>query len=218
MHNNAGYTMVGTTRLDNFRAAIEEVDRMGISGCIVELGVWRGGAMILAAAVNEESKNSRDLHLFDAFEHIQGYHKAQSFLSVSLKDVRDAFYTFDVMKENIYFHKGLFKYTVPAWNKTNTIAVLRIDGNFYDSYQDALYFMYESIPVGGIIIFDDIFSHESVKRCWVDFKADHGLIEDLNRIDVHSAWFRKEVQVKIDMSKMRRPKDVNKEKNATSVM
>ena len=208
--------MVGSTRLDNFRAAIEEVDRTGISGCIVELGVWRGGAMVLAAAVTEESENKRDLHLYDAFESIPGYHKAQNFLSVSVEDVRNAFHLFDVMRENIYFHKGLFKDTVPAWNKTNAIAVLRIDGNFYDSYQDALYYMYESVPVGGIVIFDDIFSHESVKRCWSDFKTDHGLTEDLNRIDVHAAWFRKEIDVKIDMSRMRAPKDANIEKDPES--
>ena len=203
--------MVGTTRLDNFRAAIEEVDRKGIPGCIVELGVWRGGAMVVAAAITEESKIKRDLHLFDAFENIPGYHRAQNFLSVSMKDVQNAFNTFDVMRDNIYFHKGLFKYTVPSWNKTSTIAVLRIDGNFYDSYQDALYYMYESVPVGGIVIFDDIFSHASVKRCWADFKADHGLTEDLNRIDLHSAWFRKEIDVQIDMSKMHQPKDANKQ-------
>ena len=76
--------------------------------------------------------------------------------------------------------------------------------------------MYESVPVGGIVIFDDIFSHESVKRCWSDFKMDHGLTEDLNRIDVHAAWFRKEIDVKIDMSKMRAPKDANIEKDAES--
>lgn len=34
--------------------------------------------------------------------------------------------------------------------------MLRIDGNFYDSYQDALYYLYPLVPVGGWVIFDDI--------------------------------------------------------------
>ena len=37
-----GFTMVGLTRLENFRAAINEVNRQGIPGDIMELGVWRG--------------------------------------------------------------------------------------------------------------------------------------------------------------------------------
>ena len=46
----------------------------------------------------------------------------------------------------------------------NPIAVLRIDGNFYDSYQDAMYYLYEYVPVGGFVIFDDYFTHPPVQR------------------------------------------------------
>jgi hypothetical protein len=40
-----------------------------------------------------------------------------------------------------------------------TLAVLRTDGNYYDSYQDALYHLYPRVSVGGCIIFDDIYNH-----------------------------------------------------------
>lgn len=73
----------------------------------------------------------------------------------------------------------------------------------------ALYAMYEDVPVGGIVIFDDVMSHAPVMRCWKDFKADHGLPEELNRIDLHSAWFRKKVATKIDQAKRHEPQDVN---------
>ena len=81
---------------------------------------------------------------------------------------------------------GLFQKTVPLIESDpllNKIAVFRIDGNFYDSYADALYYGYEKVPVGGIVIFDDVFSHAAVMRAWVDFKGDQGLPETLNRID-----------------------------------
>ena len=38
--------------------------------------------------------------------------------------------------------------------------------------------------VGGIVIFDDVFSHAAVMRAWLDFKSDQGLPETLNRIDL----------------------------------
>ena len=45
-----GLTMIGNERLDQFRAAVEEVNRNNIPGAVVEMGVWRGGAMLVAAA------------------------------------------------------------------------------------------------------------------------------------------------------------------------
>lgn len=204
-----GYTMVGKVRLENFRAAIEEVDRNGIRGAIIEMGVWRGGAMILAAAVTLQAASNRDLYLFDAFESIPGYGRFKNFLENSMEEVQGNFDLFGLNGPNVHFVKGLFKDTIPTWKKGTSIAVLRVDGNFYDSYQDAMYTMYEDIPIGGIVIFDDVMSHPPVKQFWIDFKSEQNLPEDLNRIDTHSAWFRKRVHTKIDQSKKHPPQDVN---------
>ena len=218
-----GYTMIGNTRLENFRAAIEDVNRNKIPGVIIEMGVWRGGAMIMAMAVMNEYKSmyngimDRELYVLDAFEEIPktSYGRNADFLFNTEQDVRDNFKVFDVYNDNdiaVHFKKGLFQTTVPniaADPNITSIAVLRVDGNFYDSYQDCLYYAYEKVPIGGIVIFDDVMSHKAVMRCWNDFKADQGLTEDLNRIDLHSAWFRKETDVVIDMSKMKPPQDLN---------
>jgi len=216
-----GYTMVGTARLENFRAAIEEVNRKKIPGDVMELGVWRGGAMIMATAVSKEYKSmggtmDRRMYVLDAFEDIpaSSYGVSRAFLFNTEAAVIDHFKTYNAYDSNVHFVRGLFKNTVPKMatdDSIQQIAVLRVDGNFYDSYQDSLYYMYGKVPVGGIVIFDDVMSHKAVMRCWLDFKADHGLPEELNRIDVHSAWFRKTKDVTIDMSKMRPPQDVNKQ-------
>jgi len=205
-----GYTMIGKQRLENFRAAIHEVDRNNIPGAIIETGVWRGGAMIMAAAVTKEAKSNRDLYLYDAFEDIPGYGNNKDFLMNSQEDVEKNFDLFSLRDENVHFVKGLFKDTVPLWVKGMPIAVLRIDGNFYDSYCDVLYAMYEDVPVGGIVIYDDIMSHPAVMRCWNDFKTDQGVVEELNRIDTPSAWFRKRKAIQIDASKKKPPQDINK--------
>lgn len=215
--------MIGNERLENFRSAIEEVNRNNIPGAILEMGVWRGGAMIMATAAQKEHKDAggtldRDLFVFDAFEEIpkEMYGINSEFLFNTQQSVVDAFESFGLDDSNVHYRKGLFQDTAPQIQTDpllTQIAVLRIDGNFYDSYQDALYYGYEKVPVGGIVIFDDVMSHVAVMRAWEDFKRDHGLTEDLNRIDQHSAWFRKETNVTVDMAKMKAPQDVNTKPN-----
>ena len=206
-----GYTMIGRARLENLRAAIEEVNRNHIPGAIVELGVWRGGAMITAAAMGEEPGTTRrDVYLFDAFDAIPGYGGSVDFLENSIDDVRGNFEQFNLLMDNVHFEKGFFKDSLPKWkDRKDPIAVLRVDANFYDSYQDAMYYLYENVPVGGIVIFDDVMTHKPVMRFWLDFKREQGLPEELNRIDTHSAWFRKEKEIQLDFSKMHAPQDAN---------
>ena len=91
--------------------------------------------------------------------------------------------------------------------------MLRIDGNFYDSYQDAFYYLYDLIPVGGIIILDDANKfHPAVLRFWSDFKKEQKLPEDLVPIpnDSLGMWFRKEKLIEIDFKYFRPPQDANK--------
>ena len=67
--------------------------------------------------------------------------------------------------------------------------------------------MYNNVPLGGIIIFyDDFHPHynKEVMQCWIDFKKDHGIPEDLvQQIDDGSGWFCKRKKVEIDQSKKR---------------
>jgi O-methyltransferase len=216
-----GYTMIGLRRLDNFRCAIQEVNRRKIPGAIVELGVWRGGAMILASAIGKETKTQRDLYLFDCFGKIESYSKFQEskrdFLAVSVDQVKSYFDYFEVNGPHVHFEKGFFSQTLPNWkDREIEIAVLRVDGNFYDSYQDAFYYLYEKVPVGGIVILDDLSKKQrDVMRFWLDFKSEQGLPEDPVNIDGSSAWFRKEKAVSINWEFFRPPQDVNFLRNET---
>jgi hypothetical protein len=218
-HPAFSYTMVGKLRLHNLRCAINEVNRNNIQGSIVELGVWRGGVMMLASAMGKESGIPRDIYLLDAFDAIGAYtsggkYRNQAlvnYLTTSVDEVQKSFEYFDLGGPHVHYEKGLFKDTLPLWkDRSVPIAILRVDGNFYDSYQDAMYYLYEKVPVGGIVIFDDVYSSSDVKRFWRDFKKEQGLPEDLTRIDKCSAWFRKESAVKLNWDYFREPQDVNK--------
>ena len=58
--------------------------------------------------------------------------------------MRDNFKEHDLYDDNVQFFKGLFKHTLPEfyqnYSTTNlSMSILRIDGNYYDSHQDALH-------------------------------------------------------------------------------
>lgn len=210
-----GLTMLGQFRLTNFQAAISEVIGNNVPGDIVELGVWRGGAMLVAAGFLADVQIKRQLHLFDAFQKVPGYADGD-FLSVRKETVVESFKHFGLLNERIHFHTGLFKDTIPKFKSNDPIAVLRVDGNFYDSYQDAFYYLYEKVPIGGIVILDDVYNHPPVMQFWEDFKNDQGIVETLYRIDGGGAWFRKHHHVTVSMIFFRAPQDANKEQTAAA--
>lgn len=191
--------MIGHVRLRNIRHCIDTVVAEGIPGDVAEAGVWRGGAMIYAKAVLRVlgEDTTRKLHVFDVFSRIKGYATgADDFLSVSERRVRQSFEMFGVMDENVIFHRGLFQASCPKFHTAHPdtkIAVLRVDGNFYSSYQDVLYSLYDHVPIGGFVIFDDVNpgSDHGVMRAWKDFKAEQGLPEELIPVSKDTAFFRK---------------------------
>eukprot|EP00439_Symbiodinium_sp_Y106_P035080 s4146_g4.t1 len=209
---NHGYTMVGMLRMQNVAQLVLDVVQHDIPGGFVEAGVWRGGTCIFAKALfNLLGEVRREVHLFDAFEAMGTYGKKAERLHVDLESVQKNFELFGVRDERVKYHQGLFKETMRQFWQDHSksdqkIAILRIDANFYDSHQDALYYLYNFVPVGGYVIFDDLFSLPDVGRVWREFRLDQNLTERIIRIDRHSGYFKKARMVPVDFKKMRASK------------
>lgn len=205
-----GLTMIGKLRMRNIFSSIRTVVQTNIPGEFAELGVWRGGGSIFARAILDVFEQSnRNVHLFDAFQDITGYGDAMRFLSVPIRQVKQNFEQFGMAdKGAVVFHKGFFNRTLPAFRSSfsqrydgASIAVLRIDGNFWLSYHNALYYMWDFVPTGGIIIFDDIpvdTSGKSMARAWTEFKSVHNLSEELVEIDWGSSYLTKKSAIKVN--------------------
>ena len=200
--------------MDNIRSAIESVVSNQVDGDVVELGVWRGGLSLYAKAVLDTlGETQRRLYLFDVFDSMSlaGYggkdSKEFGFIALnSVAAVNNSFQRYGLLDRRVHFHEGLFNETAArfahaARRRGDAIAVLRIDGNFYNSYQDAMYNLYELVPVGGVVIFDDIIDHVSCQVFWSDFRYDHNLTETFVKVDRGVGWFRKSSAVRIDWSK-----------------
>lgn len=166
------HTMVGHQRIRNVRAAIESVVTSGIEGDFAELGSWRGGCSIFAKlAFDAYAQDARRVHVFDAFGEIPpgefgadgyGSEARRKYLAVSEDTVRHNFDKYGALDDRVLFHKGLFSSSTAAFSKSpdaKRLAILRVDGNFYESYQDSMYNLYGFVPIGGIVIVRERVEH-----------------------------------------------------------
>jgi hypothetical protein len=196
------FTMVGRRRLRNFRVLIEQAIADGVPGDIIETGVWRGGASILARAVlMAHEVTDRKVIVADSFEGLPppaaGYpadrdSKLHEFaeLAISLEDVRGNFRKFDLLDDQVVFLKGWFRDTMPAVPSAR-LAVMRLDGDMYESTIDPLVHLYDRLSVGGWVIIDDYGFVPGAKQAVHDFLDQRGLSPEIHDIDGAGVYFQK---------------------------
>lgn len=198
----AGHTMVGHLRLRNIRDLLLNIISNGIQGDFAEFGVWRGGSCIYASGLFDiMGIGDRHVHVFDAFGKLDsetgGYGSSNDYLAVSELQVRFNFWKYGLLSEDrVKFYQGLFQDTAPIFRKAlehskRKLSVLRIDGNFYDSYMAVLDNLFDLVSEDGYVIFDDIRSHPDVQKAWNDFQKSREVEIPLTFIDDHSAFFKK---------------------------
>ncbi len=113
-------------------------------------------------------------------------------LAVSLESVKSNFKKFDMLDDRVKFLQGWFKDTLPA-APISTIAVLRLDGDMYESTMDTLNALYAKVSPGGFVIVDDYgLPEDACKRAVHDFRNAHGLTEPIIDIDGFGAFWRRE--------------------------
>jgi hypothetical protein len=197
-------TMVGSKRLNNVRLLLEEVIREQIPGDFVETGVWRGGASILARAVLlAYGITDRKIICCDSFEGLPPpdpvkypadkdslFHTFPE-LAVPLEQVQANFARFDLLDEQVVFLKGWFRDTM-AHVPSQHVAVLRLDGDMYESTIDPLRHLYDRIPNGGWVIVDDYHVVPEAMQAVHDFLYDYGAKPKIQEIDGSGIFFRKE--------------------------
>merc|ERR1712070_910513 len=79
------------------------------------------------------------------------------------------------------------------------IAVLRVDGNSYAAYEVTVYELWDFVPMGGVIIFDD-FGHRYAQKFWRDFQFAQKVTLPMTFVDRTGAWMIKTGPLKLDQS------------------
>jgi O-methyltransferase len=195
-------TMVGLRRLDNLQECIASVVADGVPGDVAETGVWRGGAMIFARAVLEAlGDTERAVWCADSFAGLpppdpQAYpaddgdvHHSYRQLAVSAGEVRANFERYGLLDDRVRFLEGWFRDTLPS-APIEQLAVLRLDGDMYESTIVALDSLYSKVSPGGYVIVDDYGAAPACRKAIEDFRSGHGVTEPLREIDWTGVYWR----------------------------
>jgi hypothetical protein len=85
------------------------------------------------------------------------------------------------------------------------LAVLRIDGDMYESTWEALVNLYDKVTQGGFIIIDDYADRECARRAVMDFRAARVINDPMVPIDGLAAYWRKRSTSHSPRRRFRRP-------------
>jgi O-methyltransferase len=197
-------TMVGKRRLDNVQCCVEQALAEQVPGDLLEAGVWRGGTTIFMRAIlRAYGDTQRKVWVADSFRglprpNVQRYPADRGYalsswrsLAVSLEEVRANFHRFQLLDEQVAFLEGWFRETLPA-APLQRLAVLRLDGDLYESTHDTLAPLYSKVSSGGFVIVDDYYSAAPCRQAVDDFRARNEIRERIVRVDGCGAFWRKE--------------------------
>lgn len=174
----------------------------GVTGAIVECGTWRGGML---AAMLEKRPDSLAIG-FDSFEGLPAAQPIDGSAAIAWQADTESPIYFDncsaSMREfmdtmlmtslNFDVIKGWFSETIPKFVKDREslpIAILRLDGDWYDSTKICLDYLYSMVVPNGVVIIDDYYAWQGCKKATDEFLKKN---KNLKLITVNQvAYFRK---------------------------
>lgn len=197
------FTMVGLKRLMNARQLAETVIFENVPGDFLEAGVWRGGVgIMLRGVLSAYNISNRRLWLADSFEGLPPPNaadypldSASEFhtypeLSVTMDQVKENFRKYDLLDDRVVFAKGWFKDTLPQ-AAIEKIALLRLDGDLYESTMQGLVSLYDKVSPNGYIIIDDYHCVPQCAQAVEDFCAKRNISPALHEIDGVGVYWQK---------------------------
>ncbi|MEV6210098.1 TylF/MycF/NovP-related O-methyltransferase [Kitasatospora sp. NPDC051914] len=198
------HTMVGLQRLDDVQSCVSRTLEDGVPGDLIETGVWRGGVCILMRAVLEAyGVRDRRVWVADSFEGVpvvhsgshpldreMALHRINGVLKVTREEVAENFARYGLLDEQVRFLEGWFERTLPS-APIDSLAVMRLDGDLYESTTDALTHLYPKLSVGGFVIVDD-YNIEPCRQAVTDFRERHGIREPIVPVDGCGVHWRRE--------------------------
>ncbi len=145
-----------------------------IKGDLIECGVAGGSQIAMMQKCLIDNNVKKNIYGYDSFEGIPyagdndnlqpglpsmdrtklGRLESTGVSSHSMQNVKDNFASWGMPLDNVHLVKGWFQNTIKL-NKHESIALLRLDGDLYESTKIPLQYFYHKIPSGGVIIIDD---------------------------------------------------------------
>lgn len=185
------FTLTGVDRILATLDAVRYVARRGVPGALVECGVWKGGSVLaMIRALQDVGVTDRDIYLYDTFSGMTepseldttryGEPAAAEWErstsegrvpwswafdedAVSLESVQKLLFATGYPSERLHFVVGAVEETLPQ-DPPASIAVLRLDTDWYESTRAELLHLYPRLSQGGVLIIDDYGHWEGARR------------------------------------------------------
>ena len=191
-----------------------DVIERDISGVAVECGVWRGGCSIAMLLAQQDLHGDvpKKVYLLDSFEGLPPAAERDGPLAVawqadtegpiyydncraSLEHVRKDLLDLGLPAEAYELVPGWFDNTVPALGERLTedgIALLRLDGDWYDSTMVCLEHLEPLVSEEGVVLIDDYYAWDGCARAVHDYLSKNDLPYRIRFLpDLTGAYFLK---------------------------
>lgn len=183
------YSLIGSSGLEHTHRLAQDLVKHQIEGAFVECGVAQGGCAALIAMVADDEGAGRRSWFFDSFEGLPDptnldFSKGKTGQHIrplprgsclgTLEQVSQLLFDrFGLARDGITLVKGWFQDTLAInADSIGPIALLRVDGDWYESTKCCLDALYDQVSDGGQIIIDDYCS------CYGAHKATDEFIHD----------------------------------------
>jgi len=175
------YTMIPACTYINNLSVAESIQN--VPGAVVECGVWRGG---MIAGLADLLGKSRDYWLFDSFEGLPPAREVDGEKALAWqRNVESPTYYDNCMAPETSARKAMALsgarsyHVVRGWFEESlarpelplTIALLRLDGDWYDSTLCCLQRLVPRLAPGGVVIIDDYHTWDGCARALHDYMA-----------------------------------------------
>lgn len=212
------HTLVSRAALDNVEDCVATALAQGVTGDLMECGVWQGGVTILMRALLEAYADpDRQVWVADSFQGLprpdpsvdvldaalHTFLHAVGGLAVSLEAVQENFRRYDLLDERVRFLPGWFADTLPG-APIERLAVLRLDGDWYESTRTALECLYPRVSPGGFVIIDDYAELFGAQRAVDEYRKSHAIASPLIQVNDQVHYWRKPYPTATIISESRR--------------
>jgi len=196
------HTMIGKRRLDSIHELLDRVIVDRIPGDLIETGVWRGGATIfMRGYLAAHGIRNRNVWVADSFAGVpaptappdQGHDFSASvlpILAIPRAEVEELFRRYDLLDDRVKFLEGWFKDTLPV-APIERLALMRLDGDLYESTRDALVNLYHKLSPGGFVIVDDYNDFEPCKLAVDEFRTQVNERSPIQHVDWSAIYWCK---------------------------
>jgi hypothetical protein len=199
------HTMTAESGVDNVRECVESALADGVPGDLLEAGVWKGGLpLFMRGILAAHEVTDRRVWLADSFEGLPEPNPETdpddavawfltdgvSHLAVSLDDVKETFRHYDLLDDQVRFLVGWFADTLPD-APIESLAVMRLDGDWYDSTRDALAALYPKLSPGGFVIIDDYGLPLGCRRAVNEYREANGIEDEIVTVNEQTVYWRR---------------------------